>query len=250
MNWLCRPAVGLVYLKCLEYLGRLNDAFKYLDSLNHEQTNPGFLLVAARFNMSHNRPQEAAAIYEKLVRSNHIDYRDEALSGLIKSYALVNPPLAEQYEAQLPSLSLSGIDVDGLESSTSQRTFRTRAPKAVITEMVNNPANEQAKKKLKKRKRRLPKSYVPGAPIDPERWLPLRERSSFRKSRKQKNRDKELSKGASQGVTSAAAKDLDITQADKKTSSTKTSSSTSSQSSPQQSSQQQQQQKKKTNKKR
>lgn len=39
-------------------------------------------------------------------------------------------------------------------------------------------------KKKKKRKPRLPKNYDPSVPPDPERWLPLRERSYYRKSRR------------------------------------------------------------------
>ena len=39
-------------------------------------------------------------------------------------------------------------------------------------------------KKKKKRKPRLPKNYDPSVTPDPERWLPLRERSYYRKSRR------------------------------------------------------------------
>jgi signal recognition particle subunit SRP72 len=57
-------------------------------------------------------------------------------------------------------------------------------------------------KPKRKRKPLLPKNYVPGAPVDPERWLPLRERSSYRKKKGSKTtRDREMSKGASQGAT-------------------------------------------------
>ena len=39
-------------------------------------------------------------------------------------------------------------------------------------------------KRKKKRKPRLPKNYDPSVPPDPERWLPLRERSYYRRSRR------------------------------------------------------------------
>jgi hypothetical protein len=39
-------------------------------------------------------------------------------------------------------------------------------------------------KKKKKRKPRLPKNFDPSVTPDPERWLPLRERSYYRKSRR------------------------------------------------------------------
>ena len=39
-------------------------------------------------------------------------------------------------------------------------------------------------KKKPKRKPRLPKNYDANVPSDPERWLPLRERSYYRRSRR------------------------------------------------------------------
>jgi signal recognition particle subunit SRP72 len=38
------------------------------------------------------------------------------------------------------------------------------------------------KKKKKKKKKRLPKNYDPNVPPDPERWLPKRERSTYRRT--------------------------------------------------------------------
>ena len=65
-------------------------------------------------------------------------------------------------------------------------------------------------KPKRKRKPRLPKNAVPGAYIDPERWLPLRERSSYRKKKGGKtNRDREMSKGASQGAAPPAGSSKD-----------------------------------------
>jgi|SRR6185312_16184713 len=52
-------------------------------------------------------------------------------------------------------------------------------------------------KKKHKRKPLLPKNYDPNTPPDPERWLPKRERSTYRGKRK-----KQLNKG-SQGAAVA-----------------------------------------------
>lgn len=64
------------------------------------------------------------------------------------------------------------------------------------------------KKKSKKRKRKgkLPKNYDPNAAVDPERWLPKYERSTFRKKRDRRNRDAPM-KG-SQGAAGGTASDL------------------------------------------
>ncbi len=45
------------------------------------------------------------------------------------------------------------------------------------------------KKKARKRKNKLPKNHDPAITPDPERWLPLRERSYYKRNRSQKKRD-------------------------------------------------------------
>ena len=45
------------------------------------------------------------------------------------------------------------------------------------------------KKNKKKKKGKLPKNYEAGGDIDPERWLPMRERSYFRGKRKKNKKD-------------------------------------------------------------
>jgi hypothetical protein len=58
------------------------------------------------------------------------------------------------------------------------------------------------KKKHKKKKGKLPKNTDPDSTVDPERWLPKRERSYYRGKRKDKR--KEIGKGP-QGATSGSA---------------------------------------------
>jgi signal recognition particle subunit SRP72 len=54
--------------------------------------------------------------------------------------------------------------------------------------------NARAKKRI--RKSRLPKDYDPSKPPDSERWLPLRDRSTYRpKGRKGKQRAAERTQG-------------------------------------------------------
>lgn len=46
------------------------------------------------------------------------------------------------------------------------------------------------KKKLKKRKIRLPKHYDPNVKPDPERWLPRRDRSTYRPKKRERRFDR------------------------------------------------------------
>jgi signal recognition particle subunit SRP72 len=62
---------------------------------------------------------------------------------------------------------------------------------------------QKVHKKKKKRKPLLPKSYDPSVPLDPERWLPKRERSTFKTKGKGKGKRKQQLKGGSQGVAVA-----------------------------------------------
>ena len=55
-------------------------------------------------------------------------------------------------------------------------------------------------KKKKKKKKILPKDLK--APVDPERWIPLKFRSYY-KNKKKTRRDREMGKGASQGAVIA-----------------------------------------------
>jgi len=58
----------------------------------------------------------------------------------------------------------------------------------------------EKKKKKKKKKKILPKDL--NAPVDPERWIPMKFRSYY-KNKKKTRRDREMGKGASQGAVIA-----------------------------------------------
>ena len=56
------------------------------------------------------------------------------------------------------------------------------SPKAETTDLAPK------KKSKKKRKKRLPKNYNPNVDPDPERWLPRRERTGFKKRKDRRNK--------------------------------------------------------------
>lgn len=82
-------------------------------------------------------------------------------------------------EKLMPINSLvSGVDVDALEKNG-------------VSLLLKRPASapEQykvTKKKTKARKPRLPKDYDPASTPDPERWMPKRDRSTWKPKRKEK----------------------------------------------------------------
>ncbi|PIN16016.1 Signal recognition particle, subunit Srp72 [Handroanthus impetiginosus] len=140
---------------------------------------------AASFKLRHGKKDEAARLYEELVKSHG---SIEALVGLIQTAAHTDVEKAESYEKQLKPLpGLKGIDVESLEKTSGAKHIEN-GPTLGIPEAYE-PKNKEKTKKKRKRKPRYPKGFDPanpGPPPDPERWLPKRERSSYRPKRKDK----------------------------------------------------------------
>ncbi|MED6168237.1 hypothetical protein PIB30_010018 [Stylosanthes scabra] len=141
---------------------------------------------AASFMIRHGKEDDAAKLYEELVKSQG---GIEALVGLVTTVARTDVDKAELYEKQLKALpGLKGIDVDSLERTSGVK--QVDGPAHVgITESHEEGKNKTKAKKKRKRKPRYPKGFDPanpGPPPDPERWLPRRERSTYRPKRKDK----------------------------------------------------------------
>ncbi|KAI3543970.1 SRP72 RNA-binding domain-containing protein [Colletotrichum filicis] len=133
----------------------------------------------------------AGAAFEKLCQKPVAD--PVAAAGLVASFATSDRAKVTPHLAGLPPIDdlLRGVNVDELVSN------------GVVT---TAPAASQAKKRRldqptdagnkKKRRRKLPKDYVEGKKMDPERWLPLRDRSSYRpKGKKGKKKAQEATQG-------------------------------------------------------
>ncbi|RSL46292.1 hypothetical protein CEP54_013925 [Fusarium duplospermum] len=118
----------------------------------------------------------AGSSFQRLI--NEQKASDIAAAGLVASLAPSNPSHVEQYLGNLPGVDslIEDIDVTALlgagvatASSKNSQSLKRSAPQ------------ESAEKTRKRRRKiRLPKNYVEGTKPDPERWLPLRDRSSYR----------------------------------------------------------------------
>ncbi|KAF5093591.1 hypothetical protein D0Z00_003978 [Geotrichum galactomycetum] len=102
-------------------------------------------------------------------------------------FALGDDQVNKKYDSQknkLKSVSslISGVDVDSLE-------------KLGIAPLLKKPVNQyKVTKKTKTRKARLPKDYDPAKTPDPERWMPKRDRSTW-KPKKKERRNKNVTQG-------------------------------------------------------
>lgn len=151
------------------------------------------LQEAAAFKLKHNNMEAAAKLYERLMKSPSPVVRSEALHGLVSSYAYTNPDKAAEYEKKLPALGgLSGLDVEALEKVPpwSLNVKRGRAVEETGDKAGEDRSENAKVKKKRKRKPLYPKGFDPanpGPPPDPERWLPRKERSSYRPKKGKRN---------------------------------------------------------------
>ncbi|KAH9999254.1 hypothetical protein F4779DRAFT_162582 [Xylariaceae sp. FL0662B] len=133
----------------------------------------------------------AGATFENLVAKSERDVT--AIAGLVASFATSDYAKIEPY---LPSLTpverlVAGTTIQRLVDAGVASTPTPAAPGK------KRPADTTPEKAAKRRrKQRLPKNYEEGKQPDPERWLPLRDRSTYRpKGKKGKKRVQEATQG-------------------------------------------------------
>ncbi|XP_078392344.1 signal recognition particle subunit SRP72 [Cetorhinus maximus] len=179
----------------------------------HQPNTPAHLSLvreAANFKLRYGRQKEAISDLEQLWRQNPEDVR--TLAQLISAYSLVNSEKAKILSKHLPSPDTMSfkVDVDALENSHGATYIRKKAAKVAGESQLKERGQGDTKKKKKKKKGKLPKNYDPKVPPDPERWLPMRERSYYRGRKKGKK--KELIGKGTQGATLSAAAELDASK--------------------------------------
>ncbi|XP_033369758.1 signal recognition particle subunit SRP72 isoform X1 [Parus major] len=165
---------------------------------------------AANFKLKHGRKKEAISDLEELWKQNPKDVH--TLAQLISAYSLVDPEKAKVLSKHLPSsdtMSLK-VDVDALENSHGATYVRKKAGKLTGDNQQKEQGQGEVKKKKKKKKGKLPKNYDPKVTPDPERWLPMRERSYYRGRKKGKKKE-QVGKGT-QGSTTTGSSELDASR--------------------------------------
>ena len=114
-------------------------------------------------------------------------------AGIVASLAPFDLKKAEQYLGELPSVEdlIEAVNVDKLIGAGV-----AQAPRSNTVTKRTAPEDSDKKPAKRRRTRKLPKSYEEGKTPDPERWLPLRDRSSYRpKGKKGKKKAAESTQG-------------------------------------------------------
>ncbi|XP_039614154.1 signal recognition particle subunit SRP72 [Polypterus senegalus] len=162
---------------------------------------------AANYKLKYGRKKEAISDLEQLWKQNPKD--THTLAQLISAYSLVDQEKAKSLSKHLPSPDTMSfkVDVDELENSHGATYVRKKPAKVTGENMQQNEQGHiDIKKKKKKKKGKLPKNCDPKVAPDPERWLPMRERSYYRGKKKGKKKE-QIGKGT-QGATSGASAEL------------------------------------------
>jgi signal recognition particle subunit SRP72 len=136
---------------------------------------------------------EAGATFEKLVAQPGQDIT--ATAGLVASFATRNYAKVEPYLQKLTPVErlTAGADVRALVDAG---VCSVAAPTTMSRKRAATDESEKEKATKRRRKKRLPKDYEEGKLPDPERWLPLRDRSTYRpKGKKGKKRAQEVTQG-------------------------------------------------------
>lgn len=137
----------------------------------------------------------AGATFENLVSNSQND--KAAIAGLVASYAITDYAKIQPYLQHLTAVDrlTAGVDARALLEAGVASVSTAPAPLSKKRAAADADGADQASKRRRKKKR-LPKDYEEGKQPDPERWLPLRDRSTYRpKGKKGKKRAQEATQG-------------------------------------------------------
>ncbi|KAJ5991001.1 hypothetical protein N7522_011208 [Penicillium canescens] len=162
---------------------------------------PASLLRAAAASLLHSEDRAdlstAGDIFQELHKQNPNDRF--AIAGYVASQATLDYSQIESQLNALPQVSdlIADIDISALESAgVSPSASSAAAAAAAIAGARKRTAGADDRAHKRVRKSRLPKDFDPAKKADPERWLPVRDRSSYRpKGKKGKQRAAALTQG-------------------------------------------------------
>jgi len=212
-----KPGIVSAIVALTLKLGKPNDASKILEKAVAwhrknkiaEDNLSALWRHAADLHLRSGQAQIAANSLEELLKVNPKDVK--TLAQLIIAYAQFNVQKANSLSNKLPKLIdlTPDMDVDTIESTNWLMGAKAMKKVNKFEASPGTPFTDKRKLRSKRHKKRLPKNYDPNTDPDPERWLPLYERSTFRKKKDRRNKD--VGKGT-QGTSTPSSDQYDITK--------------------------------------
>ena len=158
----------------------------------HKSNPPKRLLQAAGNALLESSSKDDVSTAHEVFTKLHEQYPDDKaiIAGYVASRAMQSPDdIGLEVEKLNPVSDLiQGVDVDALESGGIPQSSNALAIAQQGLSRKRAAADGSATRRKRIRKSRLPKDYDPSKQPDPERWLPLRDRSSYRPRGKKKGK--------------------------------------------------------------
>lgn len=155
------------------------------------KTSKPLLQAAGVALLDSSNPEDISSAGDIFTKLREQDRNDKiAIAGYISSYAAHSPEKVEPEVDKLTPMSalIAGIDIDALENAGIPQSSNALAIAQHATSRKRAAAEDVPSRPKRIRKSRLPKDFEPGKTPDPERWLPLRDRSSYRPKGKKKGK--------------------------------------------------------------
>ncbi|KAL8855012.1 MAG: hypothetical protein Q9221_000208 [Calogaya cf. arnoldii] len=173
----------------------------------HKSKPPKSLLQASGLGLLESDHREDQATARDIFATLHQQEPKSkvASAGYIAAHALTSSSVADEAKDLTPTSQLiAGIDVSALEEAGVPQTRLNADAQAASRKRTLDEKPKPAKKRV--RKSRLPKDHDPNKAPDPERWLPLKERSSYRpKGKKGRQKAAGLTQGGVEKAGESAA---------------------------------------------
>ncbi|KAI4158818.1 MAG: hypothetical protein LQ342_007115 [Letrouitia transgressa] len=173
----------------------------------HKSKPQRALLQAAGLALLGSSRKEDRTSAQQIFSALHAQDPDSrfATAGYVAAHSLSSPDLVSKEADSLTPVArlIAGVDITALEEAgVASITPNAEAAKSASRKRALEEKPKSAKKRVRRSK--LPKDYDVNKAPDPERWLPLRERSTYRpKNRKGRQKAAALTQG---GVEKAPEK--------------------------------------------
>jgi signal recognition particle subunit SRP72 len=176
-----------------------------------ENSSPSLLQAAGATLLESSNPENLEAAGEIFSSLRTRDPNDRAaIAGFVASYATTDLHKASLELEKLTPVSrlISGVDAAALEDAGVPSLPVAPSQVASKKRQAETSEKEKPTKARKISKSKMPKEFVEGKQMDPERWLPLRDRSSYRpKGKKGKKKAADLTQG---GVVKEEPESLEL----------------------------------------
>jgi len=195
--------------KTKEACETLNQAIEHYKNLGNEERTVNLLWrQSVQLMMADGNHEGAAKSLEKL---RELSPKDPAiLAQLIIAYSKFDVQKAEKLSHLLPPIQKpTDLDIEALESPNWQthvklmkKSVKDSTPPTTL-EVTKSLPLFSGEKKRKRKKNKVPANYDAEKSANPERWLPLYERSGFKPLKVKKGR-LEVGKGSQGSLTNFA----------------------------------------------